>query len=333
MWVKIDDHFDEHPKLMKLGPIGWGVWLASLAYCNRNLTDGFIPREKAESIGGRWRLHVGGRVLQLMTSDGKNIDELTTDEVIESMVESGVWTKTDGGYKIHDYEQYQPSKETVLAKRKAGADRLARHRDKTRNMKRVSNGVTGQMQFSSGMTPANVGSLTAGDPCNGVTNALETPVFRSLPDPDPENLETHTGTPPSNAGVTVLQVDDADQTDECESTKTSLFCTRDAALEAIADASGGCFVKSAPTKGAMFKLDKLRKRPDVLDICRKVGEWLKNGGDWRTGKGQRLDGRNLGDIDAWVAQAEVASSGGSGQSMQAVHKPLMPTWRLRPDER
>ena len=49
-WVKIDDHFSEHPKHARVGPPGWGYWLAGLAYANRNLTDGFIPHAVAYSL-------------------------------------------------------------------------------------------------------------------------------------------------------------------------------------------------------------------------------------------------------------------------------------------
>ena len=49
-WVKIDDHFDEHPKIAQAGPLAVAVWLAGLAYCNRNLTDGFIPWSKAQGL-------------------------------------------------------------------------------------------------------------------------------------------------------------------------------------------------------------------------------------------------------------------------------------------
>lgn len=34
VWVKIDDHFDEHPKMQQIGPLGWGYWLAGLV-CER----------------------------------------------------------------------------------------------------------------------------------------------------------------------------------------------------------------------------------------------------------------------------------------------------------
>ena len=43
-WVRIDDGYADHPKMAAVGPLGQALWLAGLAYCNRYLTDGFIPR-------------------------------------------------------------------------------------------------------------------------------------------------------------------------------------------------------------------------------------------------------------------------------------------------
>lgn len=81
--------------------------------------------------------------------------------------------------------------------------------------------------------------------------------------------------------------------------------TRDAALARIAAASNGLFVASPASRGGAFKLDRLRALPNAEDLLDRVGRWLGAGGDWRTAKGQRVDGRNIGpDLDAWVAQAK-----------------------------
>ena len=44
-WVKLDDQFSDHPKLLKVGPLAGWLWVSSLAYSSRYLTDGFIPEE------------------------------------------------------------------------------------------------------------------------------------------------------------------------------------------------------------------------------------------------------------------------------------------------
>lgn len=133
-WVRIDDHFDEHPKLAAIGPVGWGVWLAGLAYCNRNLTDGFIPYAVAEGIGGSWRIREPiddeeeidngvrmvrnrERVWSIDIGSGMHGEGITTDWVISHLVRVGLWEAVPGGYLIHDYGEYQPTKAQVVALR------------------------------------------------------------------------------------------------------------------------------------------------------------------------------------------------------------------------
>jgi len=141
-WVRIDDHFDEHPKMAAVGPVGWGVWLAGLAYSNRNLTDGFIPYAVAEGIGGSWRIREpvddpdelandlrttrhAERLWSIDIGSGMHGENITTDWVIAHLVRVGLWEEVTGGYRIHDYGDYQPTKAQVLAERatKAAAGR------------------------------------------------------------------------------------------------------------------------------------------------------------------------------------------------------------------
>jgi hypothetical protein len=125
-WVRIDDHFDEHPKLAAVGPIGWGVWLAGLAYCNRNLTDGFIPYSVAEGIGGSWKVRVPvpdepgvEQIWSIDRGSGMHGETMDTQWVIDLLVSGGLWEEVVGGYRVHDYEDYQPTKAEVLAERAA----------------------------------------------------------------------------------------------------------------------------------------------------------------------------------------------------------------------
>ena len=139
-WVKVDDHFSEHPKMAAIGPAGWGVWLAGLAYCNRNLTDGFIPRAVAEMIGGTWHVRIpcdleeedGARettgeeiVWSIDIGSGMHGEPITTAWVIEQLLRVGLWQEVMGGYIVHDFEDYQPTRAQVEAERakKAAAGR------------------------------------------------------------------------------------------------------------------------------------------------------------------------------------------------------------------
>ncbi|MBE3589986.1 MAG: hypothetical protein IMW98_08510 [Firmicutes bacterium] len=124
-WVKIDDHFDEHPKLARVGPVGWGVWLAGLAYCNRNLTDGFIPRSVAATLACFEVVDSEGRVWSLARTSGMVGEDVDSTWVIELLVDAGLWEEVPGGYRVHDYLDYQPSKEQVISEREAARRRMA----------------------------------------------------------------------------------------------------------------------------------------------------------------------------------------------------------------
>lgn len=120
-WVKIDERCTEHPKIVRTGPVGLALWLSGLTYCNRNLTDGFIPTGVAHRL----------------------IDWPTTDEIVARLVEVGVWVEVEGGFEVHDYLDFQPSREQVEEERRKTADRVQRWRERKRN------GVT-----NGGVTPA-----------------------------------------------------------------------------------------------------------------------------------------------------------------------------------
>lgn len=77
--------------------------------------------------------------------------------------------------------------------------------------------------------------------------------------------------------------------------------TRAAATAMLAGASGGRYIDTPPEVGAVFRLDAARKAHPDGAIFARIGQWLAAGGDgWR---GQ-LDGRNLGDLPAWIGQAQ-----------------------------
>ena len=82
-WVRVSDDFYDHERFGEVGPLGIAVWLIGLAYCNRNLTNGKIPRASANRL-----LYIDGIGIYTGTMSGRDaevtdgIDELvagTTD--------------------------------------------------------------------------------------------------------------------------------------------------------------------------------------------------------------------------------------------------------------
>lgn len=121
-WVKVDDGFPEHPKAQAAGPGGRDVFLRGLCYSAKYLTDGFLPA----SVVAGWerdlcRHHKDAAARLLHPPPG---------------FQHGLWEKAEGGYRIHDYLDYSPSKQEVLKERAAAKERKDRWREKERRSER-----------------------------------------------------------------------------------------------------------------------------------------------------------------------------------------------------
>lgn len=119
VWIKVDDHYDEHPKFARAGPLGVALWLAGMAYCNRNLTDGHVPWAVARNLVSWLYLDETGPT-QIYVGNPDSVHEegaVTSPYVIELLISSGLWTEVTGGYHVHDYEHYQPTREQVEAEK------------------------------------------------------------------------------------------------------------------------------------------------------------------------------------------------------------------------
>lgn len=139
-WVRIDDSFTDNAKIAEVGPLGIALWVAGLAYCNRNLTDGFIPWAVAERLltwqfmGPKDEAGEGPRkIYDVDISCGMHGDRATSDFVAHLLVSAGLWDHHEGGYSVHDYLDFQPSKQQVLRDRELSGARVKRHRNALRN--------------------------------------------------------------------------------------------------------------------------------------------------------------------------------------------------------
>lgn len=144
-WIRISDDFYDNAKLADAGAIGVAVWIAGLGYCNRNLTDGVIPRQKALGL-----VDTSG----VMMVEGGDVAE----QAVIRLLDYGLWHEeghscpdcVDPGprrYVIHDYLKFQPSRSDVEAKREAEKERIAawrasRKQGKSNSTNGVRNAVT-----------------------------------------------------------------------------------------------------------------------------------------------------------------------------------------------
>jgi 5-methylcytosine-specific restriction endonuclease McrA len=108
-WVRFDDQFPIHRRIESLSDPAFRLHVSAICWCARNLTDGRVSLEDLDSA-----------VPKTMKRPEKFVTEL---------VRRGAWIKHPWGWEIHDYLEYQFSKEKVLKERKRNARRTALHRD------------------------------------------------------------------------------------------------------------------------------------------------------------------------------------------------------------
>jgi hypothetical protein len=121
-WARLEDIMDEHPKLVGLSDGAFAMEMRAILYSARVLTDGFIAKH----------------LLKRLTSA---TDIAVISAQVKELVESRLWEPEGDGYRIHDYAQYQPTREQVLARRAADAERK-RKGHKTRAQ--VGNGTAAE---------------------------------------------------------------------------------------------------------------------------------------------------------------------------------------------
>lgn len=126
-WVRLDDQFPDHPKIVRAGPSAAWLYVCGLAYCARHLTDGLIPE---------------AQMPRLMTGAAKLADRL---------VAAGLWEVTDDGYRVHDFLNYNPSRAQTLAKREIRASAGARGgKQKASNLLAASQADATTMRVANG---------------------------------------------------------------------------------------------------------------------------------------------------------------------------------------
>ena len=107
-WFKVDDKLFAHPKARAAGNRAMGLWVLAGAWAAAYLTDGFVPASFVKEH--RYGTHDADR-----------------------LVEVGLWHPTEGGWQFHDWEQSNPSRAQVEAKREAERKRQNKWREGRRD--------------------------------------------------------------------------------------------------------------------------------------------------------------------------------------------------------
>lgn len=84
-WARVDDQWWMHPKVLPLPMAARGLWTTALSYCGQRGTP-VVPTAWLDMVAG---------------DEGRNLARVLTD--------GGLWVEVDGGWEVHDWDQYQAS--------------------------------------------------------------------------------------------------------------------------------------------------------------------------------------------------------------------------------
>lgn len=138
-WVRIHDAAMTHPKLVGLSDKAFRLWVWGLSYAQMHLTDGLIT---TEAVPKRLK------------------------RAAEDLMKNALWERHDMGFKIHDYLDWNDSREVIVKKRTGAKRRLDDWRDqqnalRSGDVKRVSSPTTETLLARSGVGNKKVEEVTS----------------------------------------------------------------------------------------------------------------------------------------------------------------------------
>lgn len=143
-WVRVDDKFWCHPKTATLSAGALRLWLFALCWSAQHEQDGAVPRAVLASLRG-------------------------TPKLAQELVSAGLWEEeSQAVWRIHDFLEYQPSREQRKAQRAAVRTRVGRYRgsgngDCNAVTDSVTEGVTNADVTASARAPAPTRARTGRD--------------------------------------------------------------------------------------------------------------------------------------------------------------------------
>lgn len=141
-WIRIEDKFCSHPKLMQGGALAITLQIRALCYAGQHLTDGLIP------TGALMTMTADFCEMAFLAhpSNPEGMTNTASIEWGERMVELALWDPHPNGWVIHDYLKYNPSKKDQealqrLRQREGRKAALKRwNQDRTTRSPRLPNG-------------------------------------------------------------------------------------------------------------------------------------------------------------------------------------------------
>lgn len=88
-YASVDDNMPEHPKIARLSDAAFRVYVTSICFCARNLTDGLILTAQAAKVGA-------------------------TKKIIGELTGAGRWDADAEGWRVHNYLKWNKSRADVM---------------------------------------------------------------------------------------------------------------------------------------------------------------------------------------------------------------------------
>lgn len=123
VWVRLDDGFTRHPRMVAAGLHGRALFIAGLCYCGTHLTDGMIPK---------------AGVPMLCAEAG------VPTKTWQKLVDVGSWIDKQDHFEVHDFLVYNPPRAKILAERAAGAERQRKSRESRSESRRDNQRTNGE---------------------------------------------------------------------------------------------------------------------------------------------------------------------------------------------
>jgi hypothetical protein len=161
-WLRIEGRMPQHRKVAPLSDRAFRLHVTAKCWCVEQESDGIVPADIPSTLTAAPR----GKALK---------------DTIAELVKAQLWHETDGGYRIHDFLQYNPSHAQQEASRAATKRRVQQHRERAGNA--VGNGVTGALVAP---TPNPI-PIPIPDPIQP-TNTNSRPDRSPAPEPPPKSV-------------------------------------------------------------------------------------------------------------------------------------------------
>jgi hypothetical protein len=237
-WARFDDEFPDHPKVLAAGPLAAWLHVCAICYACRYLTDGFIPT---------------GQVRRLADVEDPTL-------LVGRLVSSGLWEVVPGGYRVHDFLEYQPAKAGVEHERELTKKRTAEWRARQESKR---NGVRDDVRDA-------VGDGVTHGVTHGVRHGIRTgaparPIPAHIPDRPGDTPPPLPPSPQAGKGEALTEAtdDDLELWERARDALTDGWLPSNVeklrAFEVLGrDGSGGLVLRAPPWAGAAVSPHQVR---------------------------------------------------------------------------